>query len=157
MARRLPAKEVGAALDTLLRGAGDNPEQLETLLANRDIDQIRYLRRVLHFATMPADTRPDDRYDADTPDPITIWAWRANKQPATPRDLLGPPPPGQAPAIPIQKSPPVRGTCTSSASSSATATPVYTATPVARVQAKVPPAKAAPPPLVEETPPPEAP
>ena len=41
----------------------------------------------------------------------------------------------------------VRGTSTSSASSSATATPVYTATPVAKVQAKVPPAKAAPPPL----------
>ena len=86
MARRLPAKAVGAALDTLLQGASDNPEQLETLLANRDIDQIRYLRRVLHYVTLRMDSRPDDRYDADTPDPITIRAWRANKQPATPRD-----------------------------------------------------------------------
>ena len=51
MARRLPAKAVGAALDTLLQGAGDNPEQLEALLANRDMDQIRYLWRVLHYAS----------------------------------------------------------------------------------------------------------
>ena len=73
MARRLPAKEVRAALDTLLRGAGDNPEQLETLLANR-ADSLPPASATL-YATMPADTRPDDRYDADTPDPITIRAW----------------------------------------------------------------------------------
>ncbi|CAE7574435.1 unnamed protein product, partial [Symbiodinium pilosum] len=60
------------------------------------------------------------------------------------------PPATAPPAILIQKSPPAGGTSTSLASSSATATPIYTATPVAKVQA-------APPPLVEETPPPQAP
>ena len=112
---------------------------------------------MLHYATLPAESRPDDRYDVDTPDPISIRAWRANKQPATPRDQLGPPPATGPPAILIQKSPPARGTSISSASSSATATPICSSTPVAKVQAKVPPAKAALPPLVEETPPPEAP
>ena len=37
MARRLPSKAVGAALDTLLQGGVDNPEQLESLLASRDL------------------------------------------------------------------------------------------------------------------------
>ena len=81
---------------------------------------------------------------------MDLKIWSKTFKPATPRDQLGLPPATAPPAILIQKSPPAGGTSTSLASSSATATPIYTATPVAKVQA-------APPPLVEETPPPQAP
>ena len=102
MARRLPAKAVGAALDTFLQGRVENPEQLEPLLASRDLDQIRYLRRVLHWATVAPDERPDDRYDAEAPDPIAKRAWRAHKQP------VGPPRATAPLVVPIQKSLPAR-------------------------------------------------